>query len=247
MPLMAQSEIYKRGGRWLVIEFGTCLPDIYERDTRKPGHNLHELPDKLLAGTGTFFHTEYASTLFTAPGAEPNGSLQFFANRDIALAAFHKYGGRVEGAQGEVTGESEGESKAGPPKKPTYKEIRAECVREYDRTRNAICVVLSAALNEEASARPHSTYEEKKELSRWINAELRQFGLALKCDRTDRPCLLMGNPGGRPGIGRFVFEYTDDTGKRHHPLTSVELPGLMLMPDDLTRSSYGERKADRAR
>ncbi len=107
-----------------------------------------------------------------------------------------------------------------------------------DATRVAIAKALEAPLNAHAATLPQDTYEDKKTLAKWINAELRQFGLALKCDRTDRPCILVGNPGNRPDVGRFMLQYMDERGKLHHPLTSVTLPKLELMTDDLARATY---------
>lgn len=125
---------------------------------------------------------------------------------------------------------------------PSGYEARRHGLTEIsDTTRLAIARVLEPALNEEARKRPIASYDEKKELAKWINAELRRFGLAIKNPRSGKPCLLMGNPGGKPGFGRFLLEYTDDIGKRHHPLTSVTLPYLELVPDELTRVSYEGR------
>jgi Ran GTPase-activating protein (RanGAP) involved in mRNA processing and transport len=121
---------------------------------------------------------------------------------------------------------------------------------EYEARRRVLCTLTDAvreqvrramepALNQRAAALPQGTYDEKKELAKWVNGELRRFGLAIRCK--GKRCFLMGNPGGQPGIGRFVLEYTDDQGKRHHPLTSVTLPHLELMLDDLERTAFGER------
>ena len=104
-----------------------------------------------------------------------------------------------------------------------------------------MAAALEAAINAEAKLHPQETYEDKKALAKWVNAELRAFGLAIKNPDGGKPCFIMGNPGGKPGFGRFLFEYTDDSGKRHHPLTSVTLPHLELVPEDLTRASYVHR------
>lgn len=114
-------------------------------------------------------------------------------------------------------------------------------IRAFDMAREEIAKAFEPVLNEVAAKMPQATYEEKKELAKWVNAELRRFGLAIKNPHSGKPCLLMGNPGGKPGFGRFLLEYTDDTGKRHHPLTSVTLPHLDLVPDELTRASYEAR------
>jgi hypothetical protein len=111
----------------------------------------------------------------------------------------------------------------------------------YDAVRGAIAEVLEPALNLEAAHRPHETYEQKKDLAKWVSAQLRRFGLAVQCPRTGKPCRFMANPGGQPGVGRFLLEYTDETGRRQHPFTSVALPQMSLMPDDLSRASYADQ------
>lgn len=119
---------------------------------------------------------------------------------------------------------------------------RRDALRELHlATRTAVAVAFEAVLNDEARARPQQAYDDKKALATWVNAELRELGLAIRCPRTDRPCRLMGNPGGKPGEGRFVLEFLDDAGRRQQPLTSVTLPHLALMPDDLRRASYADR------
>jgi hypothetical protein len=120
----------------------------------------------------------------------------------------------------------------------SYAQLREELAAHSDASRKKIAAVLEPALNAKAAMLPHATYDEKKTLAKWANAELRRFGLAIRCPRTGKACLLMGNPGGQPGKGRFVLEYTDESGKRHHPFTSVTLPHLELTLDDLTRASY---------
>lgn len=129
---------------------------------------------------------------------------------------------------------------------PEYSARRHVFATLHDSVRSVIASALEPVLNEQAAAMPQETYEEKKALAKWVNAELRRFGLALKSDRTDRPCILVGNPGNRPGFGRFMLQYADEHGKLQNPLTSVTLPHLALMPDDLTRASYISPK-DRGR
>lgn len=121
----------------------------------------------------------------------------------------------------------------------TYEARREVLTQVRDAARHAIIRVLEPLLNERAASTPHRTYEQKKELAKSINAELRWFGLALKVERVDEPCLIMANPGGTPGLGRFVLDYTDADGERHRPLTSVSLPRLNLTLDSLVRAPAG--------
>ncbi len=126
-----------------------------------------------------------------------------------------------------------------------YDARRAALAEMFDTCRQQVAAGLEPAFNAKAKDTPHDTYEDKKTLAKWVNAELRRFGLAIWSPRTGDRCFLMGNPGGTPGAGRFVLEYTDKQGKRQHPLTSVSLPHLDLMPDEMTRAPYGERTRER--
>jgi hypothetical protein len=114
-----------------------------------------------------------------------------------------------------------------------------------DAFRERIARALEPVLNEHLAKEPQSKYDEKKSLSTYVNAELRRFGLAIRCPRTDEPCLLRANPGRQTEQGRFQLEYTDAQGKRHQPQSSSTLPHLELMLDDLTRAPYGERSQRR--
>ena len=125
----------------------------------------------------------------------------------------------------------------------SYDAVRKRATALVDDARKEAARVLQPAINDRAAEMPHEKYEDKKRLAKWVNAELRRMGLAIRCPRTGIPCYLMGNPGGQPGFGRFLLEYTDEEGKRRHPLTSVTLPHLDLMPDDLSRASYTKSRS----
>ncbi|MFO0858350.1 MAG: hypothetical protein U0640_13460 [Phycisphaerales bacterium] len=122
-----------------------------------------------------------------------------------------------------------------------YSTLRSRLDAMFDHTRQDLARQLAPALQKEALSRPHETYDQKKSLAKWINGELRRYGLAIRCPRTGQPSLLLANAGGVAGIGRFHIEHTDSAGKRHRSVTSVTLPPLDLMTDDLSRAPYGER------
>ncbi len=122
-----------------------------------------------------------------------------------------------------------------------YSTLRSKLDGMFDHARQDLARQLAPALQKEALSRPHETYEQKKSLAKWINGELRRYGLAIRCPRTGQPSLLLANAGGVAGIGRFHIEHTDSAGKRHRSVTSVTLPPLDLMTDDLSRAPYGER------
>ncbi len=240
--IIQRSKVFQSGKRWVFLSIRLSEPGVGVSPNRTAHDALRAFPQSLLKATGIFYEPENAPMFYTDVADDPRGHLQFFATRDKAEAGVTAHTEAWQARARLLADENIENTDSGP---RTYADYRAECERVFDGGREAVGRVLEPALNAEAQQRPRHTYEEKKELAKWINGELRRFGLALKGPRTDRPCLLMGNPGGRPGFGRFVLEYTDEAGKRHHPLTSVELPGLTLMLDDLTRSSYQSPKRAR--
>ena len=107
-----------------------------------------------------------------------------------------------------------------------------------------IAVDVGKSLAEEMQRRPHDSYEEKKELSKFVNAELRKFGLAIKCPKTGRPSSLIANPGYRPGEGRFQLFNEDEDGKKVRSLSTPHLSTLLesleLVADDPDRKRWGK-------
>lgn len=116
---------------------------------------------------------------------------------------------------------------------PKYVDIRSTLTRLDDTFRSEVGQTLEAPLNAHARSLPHETYEDKKELAKWVNAELRRFGLAIRCPKTGRPAHLVGNAGGQPGVGRFQLEIFEPTGERRQTVSSVQMPNLELIADSL--------------
>lgn len=114
------------------------------------------------------------------------------------------------------------------PKDAPYDERAEKLARLNHDVRQYIAAELGPDLNARIQAMPHDTYEEKKELARWVNEELRRFDLAIK-GPTGEPSILLVMPGHEPEIGRFVIEHKTREGKRVRPVTSTQLPYLELM------------------
>lgn len=89
---------------------------------------------------------------------------------------------------------------------------------------------LAPRLNEHAKSLPQATYAEKQELAKWVNGQLRQLGLAVRCPKTNRAAILLADHGPNPEKGRFQVQTVHD---RKRTLSSVELPEFGLMPADL--------------
>lgn len=106
--------------------------------------------------------------------------------------------------------------------------------------RSEAAALLAPALHARAQAMPHATYDEKKELARWVNEELRRFDLAIKCPKTGNPSVLLVGTGHHPEIGRFHLEHKTPEGKRTRSLTSAELPDFELMEANPRREAFLE-------
>jgi hypothetical protein len=100
---------------------------------------------------------------------------------------------------------------------------------DVDKTfRRAVASRLEEALNEQVSAMPAASYDDKRALARWVNAELRRFGLALVCPKSRRPSVLLADPGGTPGAGRFQFQSESPEGRKVRAFSAAALPRLEL-------------------
>ena len=111
--------------------------------------------------------------------------------------------------------------------KDTYVALAAQLREEMHAARMQIAAELAPALNIHIRAMPHGTYDEKRELARWVNAELEPLGLAVQCPKTGLPAKLRGMAGHWRGIGRFGIEVSID-GKQKTPTVSDSLPELTL-------------------
>ncbi len=119
---------------------------------------------------------------------------------------------------------------------PKYSERRDRLRAVSDAFRQEMAVALEAALNDHLQTLPQDTFEDKKTIAKYVNAELRRFGLALRGPSAGDPCILRADPGGHPGRGRFQLDYTDGEGKRRYIKTSATLMPLELVADDLGRA-----------
>ncbi len=94
--------------------------------------------------------------------------------------------------------------------------------------RRALAARLEEPLNQQVSVMPAATYDDKRAVARWVNSELRRVGLALVCPKTRRPSVLLADPGGTPGIGRFQFQSESPEGRKVRAYSSAMLPRLEL-------------------
>lgn len=107
-----------------------------------------------------------------------------------------------------------------------YAQVKATALALQSSMRAALAKAVEPSLNAQLRSMPHTTYDDKREVAKWLNAELRQLGLAIQCPKTGRPAFLVADPGGKPGIGRFQLEVTTETGKPHRSVSTASLPAL---------------------
>jgi hypothetical protein len=109
-----------------------------------------------------------------------------------------------------------------------YRSLTGKLVDVDKNFRVAVARRLEEALNQQVNVMPAASYDDKRALARWVNAELRRFGLALVCPKSQRPSVLLADPGGTPGTGRFQFQSESPEGRKVRAYSSAVLPRLEL-------------------
>jgi carbon storage regulator len=124
-----------------------------------------------------------------------------------------------------------------PPKEEYVKALFADLPDGYDDRAKELAAVnaairrelaekLAPALKAKMQAMPHGTYDQKVELVREVNAELRQLDLAIKHPKTGQAAILKANTGNHPKIGSFELGSKDPEGGRK-TFTTPDLATLL--------------------
>jgi hypothetical protein len=93
-------------------------------------------------------------------------------------------------------------------------EVLADRLEEETRTfRLQVANSLLPALKEELLLRKHATYDDKRELVKWVNAELRRFDLTIKHPKTGNASNFVAYTGNHPEVGRFQLRSEGEGGK----------------------------------
>jgi anti-sigma factor RsiW len=160
------------------------------------------------------------------------------------------------------TGKDEG---LGPERTVALESLLANLPGDYARRYAAIAQIrhafhrhiaslLEEALNEQVTGMPQDTIEERKALTSWINAQVREIGLAVKCPVTKRPAALIVDRQNRdhPDITRFRFALRTEDGRSSHTAASRNLPRLELTEqrprvESLARGYRGRSSRDLSR
>jgi hypothetical protein len=86
---------------------------------------------------------------------------------------------------------------------------------------------LSGPLNTKVHRMPQETYEQKKSIASWVNATLREVGLAIRCPKTGRPAILIADIRNSPeDSSRFRLEITEEDGRKVRTWSSNNLTDL---------------------
>lgn len=128
---------------------------------------------------------------------------------------------------------------------PDYTAIKMRVDVLTTVVREEAAAAIRAPLNHHAANLPQGTYQEKKLLANWLNAEMRGMGLALRCPKSGQPSIIQATIGHNPEAGRFRLDYIDAEGRHHNQTVSVRLPQLDPMPDTTAHTPHrtrGDRK-----
>lgn len=119
--------------------------------------------------------------------------------------------------------------------RPAYIRGRDELEASLNREKTFIADELSYLLEEHLTNHEINTYADKREIAKWVNGELRHFGVAIKCPKTGRPSALIADPSGSEG--RFQLLNKTPEGRKVRSLSSKKLPPLELIPTNATEKS----------
>jgi hypothetical protein len=107
-----------------------------------------------------------------------------------------------------------------------------------------LAAALQPKLNDAMQSMPHETLEQKRDLVKWVNSEMRDLGLSIRCSRTGLPGILVADVGSSPHsqwTGRFRIETRQPDGHRVRTKTSSHLPELELTIERPRNESLARR------
>ena len=128
---------------------------------------------------------------------------------------------------------------------PADYEGRYQALKTFqNEIRTEVAVLLQPVLQEQAAAMPIDTYAEKQHVSTWVNSQLRELGLAIRCPHTGRPAILVADlRDAETQSSRFRYAIRDERGRQTKTVSSKQLPDLELMADDPRQESRAKGPA----
>src|SRR5262249_16256740 len=115
------------------------------------------------------------------------------------------------------------------PKDSGYDSVAQRLEQVSRDLKREVAARLLPDLKDEMRRRPHKSYDDKKIVVKWVNDELRRFGLAIKFPKSDRAATLTCNAGNHPEEGRFILTSEGDDGRKQ----SFNTPRLSELLDNL--------------
>lgn len=107
-----------------------------------------------------------------------------------------------------------------------------------DRLRAEIAAAFQPILQQQAALLPLEAYADKQKIAVWVNSQLRELGLAIRCPQTGRPAILVADlRDAETQSSRFRLAIRDERGRQTKTISSKGLPELILMPDAPRRES----------
>lgn len=131
-----------------------------------------------------------------------------------------------------------------------YEAARIEAKLIKDAAIQKIISVVAPTVNARLQSMPSQSYDDKRSVCQWLNQELRELGIAIKCPKTGDPAALHASDDCGIG-GRFRLRV--DTPRGEHPTVSfAKLPTLSFVPARPRRESFvdywsARRQSDSAR
>jgi hypothetical protein len=123
-----------------------------------------------------------------------------------------------------------------------YQQVQAALANVRKQVQAAIAETLTPALNAHLDAQPQDTYSEKRHLASWVNHELHQLGLNIRCPLTGLPAILVADRrGDADEPSRFRLEVRDGTGRKRRTYCSQKLPVLDLVEEPPRRENFAAR------
>lgn len=122
-----------------------------------------------------------------------------------------------------------------------YQEVRDRLRRASEAFHNLLAAELSGPFNAHFREAPKATLDEKRELARQSNADLRQLGVAIKCPKTGLPAFLGADGSRNEDRGRFQLCMKRD-GKKRLTLTRARAFEVELMGH--LRHDHVQRQAE---
>lgn len=97
-------------------------------------------------------------------------------------------------------------------------------------------------LNAHLQTMPQDTLPEKRSLAIWVNRELRELGLCIRCPKTGAPAILVADfsSAAEENVSRFRIDSRQSEGHRKRTTTSYSVPKLELMAEPPRKESLAK-------